>query len=207
MPKFYDLCLREESDEIEVLAEKIGWSSTNCSFNTIFLQAENWGELKKKINQNREKADVLVFRGGDEELNRKAASDSRIDILLHPEKDRKDSGINHVIAKEAAENQVAIGFDFRQLEKSDKIRSHILKHWRRNLILCKKFKAPYIITTGAKEKYQLRSPRDLASIIKSIGFNGKKAISDYPEKILERAEKVNEDGFVRPGVQKVGEKE
>ncbi|PSH02465.1 MAG: hypothetical protein BRC26_00400, partial [Nanohaloarchaea archaeon QH_8_44_6] len=181
MPAFYELCLRNTSEEIQELAQEIGWERTNCQLNTVFLEASDWGELKKKIDKNRQDADVLVFKGGDKELNRKAAGDTRIDILLHPEKGRKDSGIDHVLAEEAAENNVAIGFDFKQLEKSQKSRTHILKHWRRNLKLCEKYSTPYIITSGATKKYGIRPPRELAAIIESLGYDGQKAVSDHPK--------------------------
>jgi len=199
MPQFHDLCLRNTSEEVEEFAEELGWESTSCDFETVFLEADDWGELKGKIGNEREDADVLVFKDGDAELNRKAAGDSRVDIILHPENGRKDSGIDHVIAEEAAENSVAIGLDLKQLEASSKTRSHILKHWRKNLMLCDKFDTPYIITSGAEEKYELRAPRDLASVIDSLGYNGKKAVGKYPRKILKRAKKVNEDGFIRKG--------
>lgn len=201
MTKFYDLCLRETSEDIKQLADELGWTATNCEFETVFLEAEDWGELKQKINQSRGDCDILVFKGGDEELNRKAAGDTRIDVLLHPEKGRKDSGIDHVVAKEAAENRVAIGFDLSQLMTNNKQRTHLLSHWRRNLKLCEKYGTPYILTTGASDKLELRAPRDLASIIDSLGYNGKKAVSHYPARILERAEKVGEEGYVRSGVE------
>lgn len=204
---YYDLCLQKTSEEIKEKAEELGWEATNCEFETVFLEADDWGELKRKIGQNRENADVLVFRGGDEDLNRKAAEDSRIDVLLHPEKGRKDSGINHVVAEEAAMNDVAIGFDLRMLDSSSKTRSHILRHWNRNLMLCDKYDAPYIITSGAGEKFDLRAPRDLASIIDSLGYKGSKAISGFPEQILERAERVKEERFVRPGEKVRGDEE
>jgi len=202
MPQFYDLCLRETSEEIEALAEELGWTGTNCKFDTVFLEAEGWGELKKKIEERRGDAAVLVFRGGNEDLNRKAAGDSRIDVLLHPELGRKDSGMDQVVAEEAAENKVAVGFDFSQLlQTNEKHRVHVLSHRRRNLKLCEKYGTPYIMTSGAGEKRKLRSPRDIEKIIDSLGYEGRKAVSDYPEEILERAERVNEKGFVRPGVE------
>lgn len=206
MPNFYDLCLRKKSKEFKDLAEELGWNKASYEVNTVFLDADDWGELKRKINQKREKADVLVFKGGDENLNRKAAGDTRVDILLHPEKNRKDSGINHVIAKEAAENNVAIGLDFKQLNTSKKIRSHILNHWRRNLMLCEKYNAPYLITTRAGSKYELRSPKDLKSIVRSLGHHGIKSISKNPEKILDRAEKAKKNEYIRPGMEKAGDK-
>ncbi|MFB6147356.1 MAG: RNase P subunit p30 family protein, partial [Candidatus Nanohaloarchaea archaeon] len=136
----------------------------NCRYETVFLNAEDWGELKGKIANARENCDVLVYEGGDEELNRKAAGDPRVDVVLHPEKGRKDSGIDHVVAEKAADNRVAIGFDLQQLMDSNKRRSQVLAHWRRNLKLCEKYGAPYIITSSASEKLELRAPRELAAI-------------------------------------------
>lgn len=186
MSKFYDLTLRETDEEIQTLASEIGWNKTNCELDTVFLEAESWGELKSKIHENDEGQNILVFRGGDAELNRKAAESSSIDIILHPEKGRKDSGIDHVIAEKAAENSVAIGFDLRQLEKSAKSQTHLIRHWAKNLELCQKYNTPYLISSGAENRNQLRAPRDLKSVIDSLGFDGDKAVSDYPEKIVER---------------------
>lgn len=198
MPEFYDLANRVTSEEARQFAGELGWSAVNGDFETRFLEAEDWGELKQKIRNSRDEADVLVFEGGDEELNRKAASDPRLDVLLHPEKDRKDSGIDHVLAEKAAENRVAIGFDLSILPESSKQRSHVLAHWRRNLKLVEKYGTPYILTTGAQDRYDLRAPRDLAALIDSLGHEGLPAVKRYPGKILERAEKAGEDGFIRP---------
>jgi ribonuclease P/MRP protein subunit RPP1 len=188
MPQFYDLCVQNKSDEIKDKMQELGWN-IEPDLETFFLEADDWGELKRKIGKNRKEADIIVFKGGDEKLNRKAVEDSRVDILLHPEKSRKDSGFNHVLAKEASKNNVAVGFDFRMLDASDKTRSHIFRHWQKNLMLCEKYDAPYIITTSAEEKYDLRAPRDLASVIDSLGYEGRKAISDHPEETIERGEK------------------
>lgn len=199
MTQFYDLCIREKSSDIKAMARELGWAGTNCKLETVFLEADNWGELKKKIKDNRKKADLLIFKGGNVELNRKAAEDSRVDILLHPEKGRKDSGIDHVIAEEASENNVALGFDLQELKDDKKKQTHKLKSWRKNLRLCEKYGTPFVITSGAKEKYDLKAPRELAAILNSMGFNGKKAVSEHPENIVKRSEKINEDGFIRPG--------
>lgn len=182
MPEFYDLCVREKSSEVERKMEELGWNLEK-NLDNVFLTADDWGELKRKIGENQQ-ADILAFEGGDEKLNRKAVEDQRLDILLHPEKGRKDSGFNHVLAKEASENNVALGLDFKMLMTSSKTRSHILRHWSRNLMLCEKYSAPYIITSSAKKKYELRAPRDLASLISSLGFNGRKAVQKFPEQII-----------------------
>ena len=199
--QFHDLCLKNTSEPVCSKAQEIGWSETSCKLDTVFLKADDWGELKRKIRENREEADVLAFRGGDEELNRKACESSKLDVLLHPEKNRKDSGLNHVMAEAAAENNVTIGLDFTQLKNSGKKRMHILAHWRKNLKLCEKYDTPYLITTGAEEKYQLRGPRELKALIDSIGYSGRKAVSNAPGEILEKSERSKTEENIRPGVE------
>ncbi|MFB6213732.1 MAG: RNase P subunit p30 family protein [Candidatus Nanohaloarchaea archaeon] len=201
MTGFHDICLRDTSSNIEEFAEELGWDSTNCRYETVFIEAEDWGELKQKIGEKREHCDVLVFEGGDEELNRKAAGDPRVDVIMHPEKSRKDSGIDHVVAEKAAENRVAIGLDLQQLPGDGKRQSHVLKHWHRNLRLCEKYDTPYLVTSSAREKLEMRAPRELKAIIDSLGYSGKKAVSDFPAGIIERAKKANDGSVVRPGVE------
>jgi ribonuclease P/MRP protein subunit RPP1 len=185
-----DLCIREKTEEVVEKAKELGWADPE-SYDTLFLEADGWGELKKKIQQERENCDVLVFQGGDEELNRKSVSDGRIDVLLHPEKDRKDSGMDKVIAENASKNNVAIGFEFRNLLVSSKDQIHVLSHWRKNLRLCEKHDAPYMITTGAEEKNELRAPRDLSAVIDSLGYQGKAAVEVHRD-ILERNRKIQD---------------
>ncbi|MFB6209042.1 MAG: RNase P subunit p30 family protein [Candidatus Nanohaloarchaea archaeon] len=198
---YHDLCLRDTNEGMKELGKELGWSEESLELERVFLEAEDWGELKRKIGERREEADVLIFCGGDETLNRKAASDSRMDVLLHPEKGRKDSGINHVIAREASDNGVAIGFDFSMMKASRKKRSHITRHWSKNLMLCGKYDAPFIITSGADEKWKMRAPEDLAPVLNSLNdsIEGMEAVKENPGKIIERSRERESEDFVRPG--------
>lgn len=196
MPRFHDFFI---SQELQEEAKSFGWNNESINNSVKILKADDWGELKRKIGQNREEYDILAFRGGNHELNRKAFSDSRMDVVLHPEKGRKDSGMNHVDAEKAAENKVAVGFSLKSLPEDSKKQSQTLTKWRRNLKLCQKYNAPYIITTEAESFSELRNPRDLASVINSLGFEGTKGVKHYPNKILERREKAQSDSEIRPG--------
>lgn len=183
MPKFHDLGTRNSSEEFTAKAEELGWDTTAANYDIERLDGTDWGELKKDIQ--RSNSDILIYEGGDGELHRKVAEHGKVDVIMSPDEGRKDSGIDHVIAKECAENDIAIGFEMRRLFTSEKQRSHILKHWRRNLKLCEKYDAMKLLTTGAEELNQLRAPQDTASLIESLGFKGKEAISDHPQNIIE----------------------
>jgi len=184
MTEFHDFFINPELKE---QAENFGWNNESTEAPVKILEAKNWGELKQKINENREQYDILAFQGGNHQLTRKAFSTPKIDVVLHPERERKDSGMNHVDAEKAARNNVAVGFSLKQIPEDPKKQSQVLNKWRRNLKLCEKYNTPYIITTEADKKQELRKPRDIAAILKSLS-NGEienKCISKYPGKILE----------------------
>jgi ribonuclease P/MRP protein subunit RPP1 len=196
MQHFYDFFIPEK---MRHKAEELGWSEDGLEASVKILEADDWGELKGKIDSAREIYDLLAFRGGDHDLNRKAFSESRMDIVLHPEKGLKDSGMNHVDAEKAAENNVAIGFSLRRVPENPKKQSQYLSKWRRNLKLCEKYGAPFILTTEAEKLSDLRAPRDMAAIISSLGYEGRKAVSEFPGNILRKNLKAQKDSQIRPG--------
>ena len=199
---YVDPCIRTEEDSVHEKALEIDWDSTNRDFQTAFLEASDWGELKKKISQERENADILVFLGENEELNRKAVSDSRLDIILSPDRKDRDAGVGKVIAEKAAENNVTIGLSFRRiLQASKKEKISVISSWRQVFEQCEKHGADYMITTGATQKFQLRAPRDLKAFINSIDGEGRKAVTQA-EEILEKNKQKNDQDFVSPGVEK-----
>ncbi|WP_414837493.1 RNase P subunit p30 family protein [Candidatus Nanosalina sp. VS9-1] len=200
---YVDPCIETQDKEIHGKAREIGWDSTNADFNTVFLEASDWGELKKKISQNREDADILVFRAGNEELDRKAVSDPRLDVLLSPGKGRSETGVDKVIAEKAAENGVAIGLSFRRMIKASKKKKKVsvMSDWRQIFRICEKFDTKYLITTGAEEKFDLRSPKDLKSLVRSLNGDAEKSLDTSDQMLQENMKKSGED-FVRPGVEK-----
>jgi len=184
---YIDSCLSNPSEEVIRKSQEIGWEDPS-EYSTIIIEAEDWGELKRKIGKHREKNTVLVFSGGNEKLNRKAVSDPRMDIILHPGKGRKDSGFDELMARKASKNNVALGLDFSNIPDRAKKKVHILSNWRKNLRLCEKHDAPYLITTNADKKYGLRAPRDLEAFVNSLGYDGSQAISQN-QKIVEKNSK------------------
>lgn len=172
----------------------------------VKLKAGNPKNLKDKIRLFRDQVDVLIVHGGSVDINRAACENPKVDILAHPERERKDSGIDHIIAKEASKNSVAIQINFKQLlDTYGKVRSHILSHQKRNIELCEKFGAPLICSSGAKSIYDMRGPRVLASFPHIMGMSiedSLKTVSEVPKNILDRAEKTKSSEFIRPGVER-----
>ena len=169
------------------------------------INAKNPEDLKKNIQKFRGKKDVLIVNGGNIKINRAACEDPRVDILANPFKNRRDSGINHIIAKNAAENGVAIEIDVRGIIKTrSSARAKILSNLRQIIKLKRKFKFPVITTCNAHSIYDLRAPGDVIILLKNLGMTMQEAddsLSLYPLHIMERNNIL--DNLVVKGVKKL----
>lgn len=157
----------------------------------VEVVAANANDLRKQIERYRGKVAVLAVHGGDEAINRAACEDGRADVLTHPHEGGKTSGINHIIAKLAADKQVAIEFclyPIIHIRGGTRVRA--LSSYRANFALVRKYGAPYVITSGAASHYDLRDARSMIAMARLFGLNEAEAIkgiSYYPEEILRRA--------------------
>ncbi|MCJ7450312.1 MAG: hypothetical protein MUP58_01075 [Candidatus Nanohaloarchaeota archaeon QJJ-9] len=192
--------------EVEELKNSIGELDTTVNVHPgVRIKAEDTKELKDQLSAYRDSVDVIVVDGGDEDINRAACEDSRVDILSHPEYKRKDQGIDHVIAKKAAKNRVAIEINFRTvLNTYRKVRSQIMHHMKQNVKLARKYHAPLILNSGAKRIEELRKPRDTVGFACSLGLNLSEAfklVEGNPAQIIQRATETHSENQVRPGIE------
>ncbi len=121
---------------------------------------KNSKDLRNDINKA--KSPVIVL-GGDDKINRSALENKKVDILLSPElNDKKDSfhyrksGLNQVLCKLAKKNDIAIGFDFSLLLRTEE-RAKILGRMFFNYKLCKKYKVKMIFSNFSKSKFEQRN--------------------------------------------------
>lgn len=174
----------------------------------IFLgfEAKTLSELEK-LKQWRKHFDVLLVRGGDLRLNRAACETKEVDILTHPSYGRYDCGINHVLAKLAAKNKVAIELNFREiLVSTKKTRNVVLANMRELVELGKKYKAPIILCSGSISHWTLRDPLCMQSMAMRLGLSledAKKAITQTPRDIIEKSRRKRGEGWVEDGVRVV----
>ncbi|MEM5802211.1 MAG: RNase P subunit p30 family protein [Candidatus Aenigmatarchaeota archaeon] len=184
-------------EEIEKVKEKVKIE--------IFLgiEARNVKELSF-LADKRKKFDILLVSGGDLKLNRLACETPEVDILTHPELNRNDSGLNHILVKMAAKNNVAIEINFREvLITSKKTRAKIISNMVQNVKLAKKYNAPLIICSGSISHWELRDPITLSSFGTLLGldFNeARKCIGEIPKNIVEEIKKRRSERWIMPGV-------
>ncbi len=198
-------------DSLDVLGEiKKDVKAVKSDVNVLVgleIKAENTGDLNRQINRFRDNVDILAVHGGDFEVNRNAVENPRVDILTHPELKRKDSGMDHVMMKLAAENNVAVELNFREyLHSYRKIRSFVLSHMRRNVMLARKYGAHVIVASGAESVWDMRAGRELASLAYMCGFDRERAVktvSEVPAFIVKRTAEVK-DYTLKNGVKVIG---
>lgn len=224
---FYEYHLHAEIDLDGMLSTlpKLGWSGACLVFKTIeqmeqarkLMQGKHPGiaisyghkietpqpEHVQRIARKLRKSTELIFvHGGDIEVNRKACETPEVDVLSHPEQGRNDGGLDHVMVRLAKENNVAIEFNFRSLLlPSRKSRSDVFSRMLDNAALVRKYKAPFVLTSGAVEPYDLRSPSELMSFAKLLGLDPKRAKFALSPKMLEENRKRLGKNWIMPGVE------
>jgi len=158
----------------------------------VEISAKNQDDLKRKAQKLRKKAQILLVHGGDLKVNRAACENPQVDILSHPYRSRRDSGINHVIGRKAAENKVAIELNLKYLFKvRSSHRYRVLSYFRDILKLQRKFKFPLIITSGGHSIYDLHTPRDIMALNSCFGMSREEtigALSQTPQNIIKRSD-------------------
>ncbi|MEE9594878.1 MAG: RNase P subunit p30 family protein [Candidatus Hydrothermarchaeales archaeon] len=133
--------------------------------------------------------DYVAVPGGTGIVNRLAAGDDRVDILLHPDLGRRDSGLDTFIAREASENAVAIEVNLGGvISARGGLRIQLCRNIQRNLELSRKYGFDLIAGTGAKTRYELRSGECVYELLIRLGFTEEeaaKATYDVPQAKLE----------------------
>ena len=194
----FDIALQYKEELIEELSEvdfedtyrnrKTNFDHAKLSMGINILNA-NSNEIRKITNRYRDKSNYISCLGGDLKINRNVCENYRVDVLSRPYYKRRDSGMNHVLAKEAARNNVAIELCFRDiLNNYLKYRANVISSFKEILMFHRKFKFPLILTTDSKSVYDVRSTRDIVSLFRSIGFTDKEIYNGfyyYPKQILE----------------------
>ncbi|MCD5409666.1 MAG: ribonuclease P [Methanocellales archaeon] len=225
MPKYYDLHVHslpecvDSPSRLKLVAKRYGYAEiaiTNHSgywnevagdsiINGIEIVASNPAELRKNIEKYRPRVDILLVHGGDPKINRAAVENACVDILAHPEIGKAD-GFNHVLAKSAADNDVAIEFNLDALIRlRGGARVRALSDFRRNLKLARKFDVSVVLTSNAKSHYDMRAPREMIALAGLFGMTEEEAIqalSMVPVRIIEQNRKKRQD-YIRDGVEVV----
>lgn len=198
---FFDLNIKgssfENNIELARQASQYGWDHINFSYNqndfqealylkedlkenlgdiisfdyTLEIKSTNINEIRKTVNKFRDKSSCISVVGGDLKVNRAVLENIKIDVLSRPYLKRYDSGLNHILAKEAVRNNVAIELCYNDILRSYLApRSKILSNIRDVYTLYRKFDFSLILSSRAESIFDIKTTHDFMSVFKQTGL-------------------------------------
>ena len=198
---FFDLNIKGSSLENNIKlaneASFYGWNHINFSYNTndflnavdfkndlensldgiiefnytLEIKSSNINDIQKSVNKFRKKASCISVVGGDLKVNRSTLENIKVDVLSRPYFRRYDSGLNHVLAKEAVKNNVAIELCFKDVLKSYlSHRSKVISNFKDIYTLYRKFDFPLVLSSRAESVFDIRTTHDFVAFFKQTGL-------------------------------------
>lgn len=190
------LDLRDELEDI--LSEVIGFDYT------LEIKSTNINEIRKITNKYRNKASCISVVGGDLKVNRAVVENVKIDVLSRPYLKRFDSGLNHILAKEAANNNVAIELCFKDVLRTYlSHRAKAISNFKDIYVLYRKFDFPLILSSRSESVFDVRTTHDFISFFKQSGLS-----EDEIDRSFETSKNIlefnrNRDQMIFRGVRRV----
>ena len=179
-------------------ASKYGWEHINFSYNqndfkdaldikrelsdnlegiinfdyTLEIKSNNVNEIKKTARKFRNKSSCISVVGGNLKINRATVETIQIDVLSRPYLRRFDGGINHVLAKEAVKNNVAVELCFKDVLRSYlSHRSKVISNFKDIYTVYRKYDFPLILSTRAESVFDIRTTHDFIAFFKQTGLS------------------------------------
>lgn len=139
---------------------------------TLNIKSTNPSEIRKIVRKYRNKSSCISVLGGNLKVNRTCLENIQVDVLSKPYFKRYDAGLNHILAKEAKENNVAIELVFSDILKSYlAYRSKILANFRDIYKLYRKYEFPLILSSGAESVFDFRTVKDFKAVFTQTGLS------------------------------------
>lgn len=185
---YYDVLAVQDKEFLK----KLGFSP--LELNISVLMPKTVDELKVLAKK---KSDFIVLKNPNEKILKAAIDKCLIDAV--------DSFVKYPFIKKMAERNVAVVINFNSLLNARNIQKtiHLLS---KTVKLAKKYKTPIIVTSGAENKWDLRSVSELIALCEVLGITAgeaKKTLHLHQEKILERKRLKKEGKWVSPEVKVV----
>ena len=231
---FFDLNIKgssfDDNLKLAIEASKYGWEHINFSYDqndfkqaqefrdelsdnleniidfdyTLEIKSNNVNEIRKIVRKFRNRASCISVVGGDLKVNRAVLENVQIDVLSRPYLRRYDSGLNHVLAKEALRNNVAVELCFKDVLKSYLApRSKVISNFKDVYTLYRKFDFPLILSSRAESVFDIRTTHDFIAFFTQTGLTVSEIEKSFmtAEKILEFNR--NRKNMILTGVRRV----
>lgn len=231
---YFDLNIKGDSFENNLKlaneAFKYGWNHINFSYNqntfndaldfkdelinelsgkinvdyTLEIKSNNANEIRKIVSKFRNRSSCISVVGGDLKINRLTLENVKIDVLSRPYLKRYDSGINHVLAKEALKNNVAIELCFKDVLKTYlSHRSKVLSNFNDIYRLYRKYDFPLILSSRAESVFDIKTTHDFVAFFKQTGLSDDEISKSFKTSFDILEFNRNRDKMILQGVRRV----
>lgn len=148
-----------------------------------YLLSTSENEARRIIDSLKGSKKVIALIGKDDSFNRRAIETLRIKYLVSPEAEclkdtlkQRDSGLNHVVAKEAVRKGIEIVFDLSRLKKVfGKEKSAVLSSMIQNVKICRKAKCLIKIASFGKDSSEVVDEKSRRAFGVSLGMSSVQA--------------------------------
>ncbi len=138
----------------------------------------------KRIIKKADEVDVIIFKGRDSKENREALKIKEITMISNPD------NLDSVCFDLARENSIGFEFNLQDITTNQGYRRvKLLENYRELLKAYRKFMFPIVITSGARETTEIKTPLALVSFGCILGMDireAKGAITTVPEMLLNK---------------------
>ena len=164
--------------------KKIFNNGTTKTYNGILANQKN---IQKVNNKFRNKKVFIAIKSSNSD--RETIEEKQANLVFSlEEKGRKDfmhqrgSGLDHILAKLAHQNNIILGFSLNSIINSNK-RNVILGRIMQNIKLCRKYKVKTVIGSFTQNPMEMRSPQDIVSLFTTLGMT-QKEVKDSLNNVL-----------------------
>ncbi|MCX6711225.1 MAG: hypothetical protein NTZ02_04015 [Candidatus Woesearchaeota archaeon] len=124
------------------------------------------------------KAGFIAARGFSNQL----FEEKGINLIFELEEQKKDfstfrnSGLNQVLCGEARKNRMAVGISFSEIAEAGSRQTEIIARAIQNITLCQKYGVALYAASFAKSPEMMRNPRDIKSLMLTLGMRQQNAM-------------------------------
>ena len=219
MREFVDLGLNPEDktviDSMLQEANALGYTAVGTEktdsdiidvITRVDLYPRNQNELGKQLRKLRKRTEVIVVHCGSKSVARQAAHDHRVDLVRFPV-DRDTKKRLYLDRRQAGMmRDTGAGFEvsIKDLLVDDR---HLLAKRivaiKKSLDIAIKHGLPVVASSGAEDRYGLRDPHGLASLLSLLGVDYEPAldmVSANPMRIVSVNREKLKKSYILPGV-------
>ena len=150
----------------------------------IGLEIDDESKNAKKIIRKADGIDVIIFKGRDSKDNREALKIKEITFMSNPD------NLDSVCFDLAKENLIGFELNLQDFINNQRYRRvKALENYRELLKAYRKFLFPLVLTSGARDTHEVKTPLTLVSFGCTLGMDireAKGAITTVPEMLIKK---------------------